>query len=169
MLEFMKPAASLAMEHKPFCAIALVLVCFGPVYSAFSALVYIAYRILDHLHWTNIFWRHLPDAAWYILPKRLHNYFWPPMRDVPGWIVYDPKTGRYVLVVLEEEPQNARRNARRRTETYHEEELVFCTRCKRENPGQWRMPTFCQRCKACYCNAKCRKADARVHRRRCPA
>ncbi|KAI5823763.1 hypothetical protein K523DRAFT_133725 [Schizophyllum commune Tattone D] len=194
MLRYVRSGASLAMAHKSFCGVLLILVCFGPVYSAVAAFICIAFKLAEYLHWTDLFWHYLPEVAYWVLPKRVFNYFWPPLRAVPAYVVYDPVARQYVLVVVDKpgpehfgpnvgharferasRPRSFRDGARpsydEDDEEYYEEEepAIVCTRCKRKNPDQRRKPSYCGQCSAPYCSAKCRKADARVHKRRCRA
>ncbi|KAL1658663.1 hypothetical protein GGF50DRAFT_92474 [Schizophyllum commune] len=184
------------MAHRSFCGVLLILVCFGPLYSAVAAFICIAFKLAEYLHWTDLFWHYLPEVAYWVLPKRVFNYFWPPLRAVPAYVVYDPVTRQYVLVVVDKpgpehfgpnvgharferapRPQSFRNGAGARPsygeddkDDYEEvEPTIVCTRCKRKNPDQRRKPSYCGQCSAPYCSAKCRKADARVHKRRCRA
>ncbi|KAL1679669.1 hypothetical protein EV122DRAFT_209477 [Schizophyllum commune] len=181
MLRYVRSGASLAMAHRSFCGVLLILVCFGPLYSAVAAFICIAFKLAEYLHWTDPFWHYLPKVAYWVLPKRVFNYFWPPLRAVPAYVVYDPVTRQYVLVVVDKpgpehfgpnvgharferapRPQSFRNGAGARPsyeeddeEDYEEEEpAIVCTRCKRKNPDQRRKPSYCGQCSAPYCSAK---------------
>ncbi|KAL1731749.1 hypothetical protein EV714DRAFT_208064 [Schizophyllum commune] len=181
MSSYIRSGASLAMTHKSFCGVFLILVCFGPMYSAIAAFICIAFKLAEYLHWTDLFWHYLPKVAYWILPKRVFNYFWPPLRAVPAYVVYDPVTRQYVLVVVDKpgpehfgpnvgharferapRPQSFRNGAGARPsyeeddgDDYEEvEPTIVCTRCKRKNPDQRRKPSYCGLCSAPYCSAK---------------
>ncbi|KAL1702065.1 hypothetical protein EV121DRAFT_210893 [Schizophyllum commune] len=183
MLRYVRSGASLAMAHKSFCGVLLILVCFGPLYSAVAAFICIAFKLAEYLHWTDLFWHYLPEVAYWVLPKRVFNYFWPPLRAVPAYVVYDPFTRQYVLVVVDKpgpehfgpnvgharferapRPQSFRNGAGARPSYGEDDEddceevepTIVCTRCKRKNPDQRRKPSYCGQCSAPYCSAKVR-------------
>lgn len=54
MLRYVRSGASLAMAHRSFCGVLLILVCFGPLYSAVAAFICIAFKLAEYLHWTGV-------------------------------------------------------------------------------------------------------------------
>ena len=67
MLRYVRSGASLAMAHRSFCGVLIILVCFGPLYSAVAAFICIAFKLAEYLHWTGV---HISQSLRHIVAYR---------------------------------------------------------------------------------------------------
>ncbi|KAI5888224.1 uncharacterized protein SCHCODRAFT_02550720 [Schizophyllum commune H4-8] len=106
----------------------------------------------------------LEDIAWCILPGSVHRYIWPPY-NIAVIAFRNRDHSRHGLLVFERVDDDLNVTM---IEVERGRGRPRCARCPREDPQRSGHHEFCARCGVCYCSQKCRKADARKHRRTCP-